>query len=245
MHSAWADGGAPRQKVPHPLGRGPVVPTPQSVGCRLQLPLEGDTRQGIFRPAIVLWRHVHQQAAIDILLVPGEFAHAVGDHPLRLRSGRHHLPAGADAEGVGRPAAGQMAGELVGRRRKPGMPGVLPVLGGVAVRLPVFDPHPHGEGLGLHGHTPFMEHGEGVPGGVPWAEEQVGAGKGINALRPLRGDAPQGAVPDVQIRQPALKPDVRSQFQQTAAQIYQNGVEIIRAHMGFGIDQNILRSAAG
>ena len=90
-----------------------------------------------------------------------------------------------------------------------------------------------------------MEHGEGVPGGVPWAEEQVGAGKGINALRPLRGDAPQGAVPDVQIRQPALKPDVRSQFQQTAAQVYQNGAEIIRAHMGFGIDQNILRSAAG
>ena len=123
--------------------------------------------------------------------------------------------------------------------------GVLPVLGGVAVGLPVLDPHAHGEGLGLHGHAPGAEHRKGVPGGVAGAEDQLPAGQGIGAIRPVHGDAGQGAAPDVQVGEAAPKPDVRPQLQQAPAQIHQGDVEVVRAHMGLGVDEDVLRSAAG
>lgn len=78
----------------------------------------------------------------------------------------------ADAEGVGRPAVWQVAGELISGGGQSRVSGVLPVLGGVAVGLPVLDPHAHGKGLGLHGHAPGAEHRKGVPGGVAGAQYQ-------------------------------------------------------------------------
>ena len=58
------------------------------------------------------------------------------------------------------------------------MSGVLFVLGGVAVRLPLLDADTYGKGLGLHGHPPAVQHLKGVPGGVAGAENQLPAGEG-------------------------------------------------------------------
>ena len=138
-----------------------------------------------------------------------------------------------------------MAGELVGGGRKAGVSGVLLVLGGVAVRLTVLNPHAHGEGLGLQADTTGVEHGEGVPGGVAGAQGQVGTGKGSRTLWSLRGNAGQAALPDVQVRQAGFKADVRPQAEQLPAQIFQNGVQVVGAHMGLGVGQNVLRRPAG
>ena len=53
------------------------------------------------------------------------------------------------------------------------MSGVLLVLGGVAVRLPLLDADAHGKGLSLHGDAPAVEQLKGVPGGVTGAEDQL------------------------------------------------------------------------
>ena len=77
------------------------------------------------------------------------------------------------------------------------MSGVLLVLGGVAVRLPLLDADAHGKGLGLHGDAPAVEHLKGVPGGVAGAEDQLPAGQGIGPFRAGDGDTAQSTVPDV------------------------------------------------
>ena len=161
-----------------------------------QIPLEGDTRQGVV-PAEILRGDVHQQRAVDVLFVTGKFAHAVGHHPMLLRRGGHHLSAGADAEGEHPPSVGQMAAQFIGGGRQTGVSGVLLVLGGVAIGLPLLDADAHGEGLGLHGDAPAVEHFKGITGGVTGAEDQLSAGQGIGPLRAGDGDTMQGPVPDV------------------------------------------------
>ena len=162
-----------------------------------------------------------------------------------LRRGGHHLPAGADAEGEDRPAAGQVAGELIGGGGQAGVSGVLLVLGGVAVRLPVLDADAHGKGLGLHGDAPAVEHLKGVPGGVAGAEDQLAAGQGVGAL-PGRSTVMPRRAPSRMSRSVrlAFKPDVRTQVQQLPPQVLQGDVEVVRAHMGLGVDEDVLRRAA-
>ena len=109
-HAARRRGGTAQQEVLHPLAGRAVVPAAQGIGRLLDLPLEPDARQRIVPAAVILRRHVDQQRAVDVLLITGILAHAVGDHAARLRSGGHHLPAGADAEGKGTAAIVQMAG---------------------------------------------------------------------------------------------------------------------------------------
>jgi len=161
-----------------------------------QIPLEGNARQRAI-PAEILRADVHQQRAVDVLFVTGKFAHAVGHHPVFLRRGGHHLSAGADAEGEHAPAIGQMAAQLIGGGRQAGVSGVLFVLGGVAIGLPLLDADAHGEGLGLHGDAPAVEQLKGVPGGVTGAEDQLAAGQRVSPLRAGDGDTMQGPVPDV------------------------------------------------
>ena len=124
------------------------------------------------------------------------------------------------------------------------MPRVLFVLGGVAVRLPLLNADAHGEGLGLHGNAPAVQHLKGVAGGVAGAENQMAAGQKISALRAGDRDALQSAVPDLKIRQAMLKADVCPQRQQLLPQIFQGDVEIVRPHMGLGVIENLLRRTA-
>ena len=124
------------------------------------------------------------------------------------------------------------------------MPGVLFILGGVAVRLPLFYADAYGKGFGFHGHPPAVQHLKGVPGGVTGAEDQLPAGEGMGAGSVRNGDAPQRPLPDVQIRQVGFKAEVTPQSQQFLPQVFQGDVEIIRPHMGLGVVENLLRRPA-
>ena len=124
------------------------------------------------------------------------------------------------------------------------MPGVLLVLGSVAVRLPLLDADAYGEGLGLHGDALAVEHGKGVPGGMAGAEDQVAAGQGIGPRRAGNGDARDRAVLDIQVRQLAFKADVGPQVQQLLPQSLQGDVKIVGAHVGLGVIEDLLRRAA-
>ena len=116
-----------------------------------------------------------------------------------------------------------MAGELVGGGWKPRMASILPVLGCVAVCLPVFDPDAHGKGLCLHRYAPVVEHFEGVPGRMAGGENQMAAGQEIGPARALHTDASQAAIPEIHVDQPAFKPDIRSQFQKLLPQVLKGG----------------------
>ena len=90
-----------------------------------------------------------------------------------------------------------MAAQFIGGGRQAGVSGVLFVLGGVAIGLPLLDADAHGEGLGLHGDAPAVEQLKGVPGGVAGAEDQLPAGQRVGPLRAGDGDTAQSTVPDV------------------------------------------------
>ena len=75
---AHMSGRTPLQKVPHQLRRCAEPTAAQQVGAVLPLLLEPDAGQYIPRPKI-RWVDPHQEAAVDVLPVPGTVAHAVGD----------------------------------------------------------------------------------------------------------------------------------------------------------------------
>jgi len=124
------------------------------------------------------------------------------------------------------------------------MPCVPFVLSGVNVRLPVFNPDAYGEGLGLHGCAAAEQGFEGVPGGVPGAQDQLPAGQGFLAGGALQQDAGQTAGLDIQIHKTGLETDVCPQIQQFPPEVLQDGAEIVCAHMGFGVDQDAFGRAA-
>ena len=125
------------------------------------------------------------------------------------------------------------------------MPGVPAVLGGVAVRLAVLDAQSHGEGLGLHGHAPAVEHFKGVPGGVPGAEDQAPAGTRFPPRRAGKPDAREGSVFHPQVLQPGLEANVRPQGGQLPAEVLKDFIQVIRAHVGLGVHEDVRGRSAG
>ena len=117
------------------------------------------------------------------------------------------------------------------------------ILGGVAVALALLDAHAHRKGLGLHGNAPAAEHLKGVPGRVSGAKEQGAAGQTVRPLRAFHSDGGKGPIFHFDIRKFTLKADIRPQREELRAKVFQHNVEIIRAHMGLGVDQNVLRCA--
>ena len=235
-------GGPGGQKIPHGLGGSAVVPAAQGEGGLLPAALEGHTRQGMVG-AEVLRPHPHQEAAVDVLAVSGPVTHAVGHKPPLLRGGGHHLAAGTHAEGEGRPARGQMAGELIvgGGQRGPG----ASKLGAAHRLLAVLDAHADGEGLALHAHTRLKKHFKGVPGRVAGGEHQGLAGQGVGTASGHDGDARQGAAPDVQTAEPVLKADVRPQGHELLAHGDHHLPQHVGAHMGLVGVADVLRRAVG
>ena len=138
-----------------------------------------------------------------------------------------------------------MAGELIGGGREPGGPGVLLILGGVDVPLPLLDADAHGEGLGLHGHGPGEEHGEGIPGGVARGQDEVAAGQDLRPLGTLHRHGGDGAVLDPDVRQLVLEADVRPQGDELPPQVPQGDVEVVRPHVGLGVHQDVPGGTAG
>ena len=65
----------------------------------------------------------------------------------------------------------------------------------------------------------------------------------ISALRIFHRDGGDSPVFHLDIRQFALKADIRPPFDKLFTEIFQHHVEIIGAHMGLGVHQNVLRGA--
>ena len=140
----------------------------------LPLLLEAHPGQGVGAEGRkVLRTHPHQEAAVDILPVPGPVAHAVGHHLPRGGGGGHHLSPGAHAEGEGGPAGGQVAGQLVVRGGSCSQEG--PYWARETAAWSCSMRTPDGEGLLLHRHPRPVEHGKGVPGGVSRGQHQGAA----------------------------------------------------------------------
>ena len=163
----------------------------------LPLLLEAHPGQGVGAEGRkVLRTHPHQEAAVDVLPVPGPVAHAVGHHLPRGGGGGHHLSPGAHAEGEGGPAGGQVAGQLVVRGGQL-LPGVS-VLGPGDGGLVLLNAHPDGEGLLLHRHPRPVEHGKGVPGGVSRGQHQGAAVQAVRPLGALHAHAGEHPLPGLQ-----------------------------------------------
>ena len=191
--------------------------------------------------AEVGWGHPHQQPAVAVLPVPGPSAHAVGHQPSGFGGGGHHLAAGADAEGEGRAAVGQVAGQLVVRRGQL-FPGGAE-LGQTDVGLPVLDAHADGKGLLLHGDPGLEEHPEGVPGGVAGGQHQ---GVGLQVVGPPgggHGETGQPAVLLPQAGEPVLEPDVTAPGQQLGPDALHHLAEHVGADVGLVGPEDVLRRA--
>ena len=88
-------GGLFQEEVLHPLGGGIKVPAPQLKGRVLPLLLEAHPGQGVGAEGRkVLRTHPHQEAAVDVLPVPGPVAHAVGHHLPRAEAAATTSPPG-------------------------------------------------------------------------------------------------------------------------------------------------------
>ena len=89
-----------------------------------------------------------------------------------------------------------------------------------------------------------MEHLKGVPRGVSGAEEQRAAGNRLPAFRPFHRDGRHRAVFNGKIGEFRFKADVRSQRKKLRTQIFQHHMERVGSHMGFCVNEDILRRTA-
>ena len=206
-----------------------VILSAQAEGCALPLLLEAHAGQHIFSGEI-LRAYAHQQSSVDIGSVPGAQAHAVGDHAAPLRSGRHHLSAGTDAEGKGRAAIWQMAGQLIirGRQLLKGL-AVLLTADGVLI---VLNAYPNGKVLLFHGHSRIPEHPEGIPGGVSGGQDQGIAGQAVLPLRTRNSDFLQSISFQHQALQPVAEADVAPQSDKLLPDGLHHLAQHIRPHVG-------------
>ncbi len=213
-----------------------IIPAAQPERRLLQLFLQKYTAQRMVG-AEIRWQNRHQQPAVDVLLVPGVVAHAVGAKTAGLRCRRNHQTTGADAErkcpapGVG------MAGELIGRHGQTGI--FHAVLGNGHIPLLLLNAHPHGELLLLHGNPGSIEHPEGIPGAVADGKHQMLRRKGVFPLRSLHHSAAHPSVFRQNSRKPMPESNLSSQFFQLLPDVFHHDFEIIRAHMGICVPKNL------
>ena len=137
-----------------------------------------------------------------------------------------------------------MAGQLIGAGRQGRVAGQGAVLGRVHVSLAVLDADTHGEGLLLHVQARAVEHFKGVPGAVAQGQYHLMGGQVVGLAVLTDGDGPERAAFHGDTLQPRAEADVRPGSQQLPPQGLQRDVEHIRAHMGLGIGENILRRTA-
>ena len=255
---SWQDGprpvrGAGMQEVLHPLGGGGEIFAAVEERSPLPLLLKAHPGQHVL-PGEVLRRDAHQKAAVDVGPVPGAQAHAVGHQFSGGGGGGHHLTAGADAEGEGGPAGGQVTGQLIVRGGQPVGGGAI--LGQADGALIVLNAHADGEGLFLHGHPRLGQHGEGVTGGVAGGQDQSVAGQGIGPLGPLHREGGQRPAGLLQPGQPVPKAHIAAQGDQLLADVLHRLAQHVGADVGLvgpahvrrgpGLDQGVQhRSDAG
>ena len=200
LHPAHTGAGAARHKVAHTLAGGTVVATAQLVSAALPLALQHHPAQRVkaarsvggvqahrakqgFKHSwvggVVARVNAHHQAGIGIALVARILAHAVGHHPARFGSGRHHRAARAHAKAVdAAPIAGVVHQFVIGRAQH-GVTGVCAPARAVDHALRVLDAKAQRKRFGLHGHAMAVQHGEGVACAVPQGQHHMACGQGV------------------------------------------------------------------
>ena len=138
-----------------------------------------------------------------------------------------------------------MAAELVGGGSQPGVTRLGPVLNRVHIPLQVLDPHPHCQGLGLHGHAGGVEHLKGIPGAVAQGQHRRPGREDVAALRPPDLQGGQAPLLQRQAGDLVAEADVAAQVQKLPPEAGQHPVEVVGAHMGTGVPEDALRRAVG
>ena len=174
---------APGDKITNQLTRRAVVAAAQRVGLRFQLALQHHAGQrvhafhslGLGGIAVaqrglegarvgreIFRRDADHQCRIGIAFVARVLAHAIGDHALRLRGGRHHGAARAHAKAVHRASVRRVVHEPVFGRAQKRMAGMAAPAGAVDQALRVLDPKADRERLGLDVDAASVQHRKGV-----------------------------------------------------------------------------------
>ena len=113
------------------------------------------------------------------------------------------------------------------------------VLGAVHRFLFMLDARADGEGLLLHGHARRIEHLEGIPGAVADGQHQLL--RRLDCAADLRAD--ELSALEAQARELRLEAHLAAQPQDLQPQVLHHRAQVIRADVGLGLIQNLLRRA--
>ena len=242
QHRSRPRGGAVGQKVLHPLAGSQESAAPQPEGRLLQLPLPPPPPGGDPSPSPPV--DAHQHPAVDVLAAAGVVAHAGGHHTPRLRGRRHHLSAGANAEGEHAPARRRMARQFYRCwSQRAGCPAYCRYWAASMSRWRCSMQFP--AGLASARNPGLVQHVEGIPCAVARSQHHRPHRQTVRPLSCPDVQPRQNAIPALQSLQPVAEAHLRPQRQQLLPQVLQGNMQHIRPHMGLGIRQNTLwRTAA-
>ena len=130
-----------------------------------------------------------------------------------------------------------MAHQFIVRRRQGQF--VRTVLGTIDEGLGMLDANAHRKRLGLHGNAAFQQHFKGIPGGMADGKD------GPIAVHRARGSLQtcQNAVFAAQARNLCIETDFTAQFNDATAKVLYHRQQYIGAHMGLGIEKDVLPCA--
>ena len=170
-------------------------------------------------------------------------AHAVDAQSAGLAGRGDHLAAGAHAEAVAASSVRRVDSEFVIRRTQGRMLPGLAVLALADEGLRMLNAHAHGEGL-LHHHHALVEQAlHGVAGAVANGQED-GVGQDLPLLALVNDlHAFHTIAADDQLRHPGFEQNRAAQTLDFLAHGSDDALELVRADMGLGQVQDLLRRA--
>ena len=194
---------------------------------------------------IILGRNRHHHAGIGIAFGARILAHAIGHHPPGLTGGGHHGAAGAHAETIDRAAILRVMHQLVIRRTQKRIASIGAKTRAVNHALRVFNAHTDGKGLGLHGNTMRLQHGEAIACAMAKGEYRVVRFNHLSALKHKAAQVARtiGAGFDDQVIHPRTKAIFTAQGFDLRTDMFHHGNQPKRADMRLGDIENLLRRA--
>ena len=226
-HRAQRDGWTPGQKVGDTLPRCGVGTTTGLERKRLPVALEQDPRQRMTR--IIGRRNIDHDTAVGIALVARILAHAIGDHPFRLRSRSHHRPAGTHAEAVDSAAIGAVVHQLVIGSTEQGITRKLAIAGLIDQGLRMFNAHTDGKRFGLDINTPVVQHLKRIPCAVTDRKHHM---IGCDPLTIGQHHAAHLPLVEFDVVDPTLEADLAAQRGDAGTHVFHHGHQPESADVG-------------
>ena len=109
----------------------------------------------------------------------------------------------------------------------------------------MLDTYAYGKGFGLHRNTACVQHLHRVAGAVSQSQQQMAAGEGVDGIPVFDSNAGQLSGINRNILQAVTEADIAAQIQQLLPHSFQRDVQIVGTDVGFGINENGFRCAAG